>query len=322
MGLADGIDAESIAALAASRYSESISIAVGGVETNPAVAEDVVALAMSDVVSGPVPLTISVDGSGSYAIGDSIVQFDWTFGGVATASGAIQSHTFTEPGVYLVELEVTSSSGGTAIDRFTVVAGDYSAGDSSNQSPQAMVAASVTEGIAPLDVVFDGSGSFDPDGQITSYVWDFGDGTGAVGPTATHVYTQPGDYEATLTVIDNDGAVTSDTVVVSVYELHTITITPMGGGSVVKTPDKTAYVTGEIVQLTAVPDPGWQFSGWSGDLAGTQSTISIAVTSDVIGIADFEVDTNPPVISNVQVSQDQSSATVTWTTNEPTTSDG
>ncbi len=51
---------------------------------------------------------------------------------------------------------------------------------------------------------FDGSNSFDADGIIISYSWDFGDGSTGSGITATHTYTVPGKYRVILTVIDDD----------------------------------------------------------------------------------------------------------------------
>ncbi|WP_202319433.1 PKD domain-containing protein [Archaeoglobus neptunius] len=63
--------------------------------------------------------------------------------------------------------------------------------------------------IAGEEVIFNASNSVD-DGQITDYIWNFGDGKGARGVTVTHVYTNPGSYKVTLTVYDNDGL--SDTI--------------------------------------------------------------------------------------------------------------
>ncbi|CAG0926986.1 Collagenase ColH [Thermoflexales bacterium] len=55
-------------------------------------------------------------------------------------------------------------------------------------------------------VTFDGSTSFDPDGAIVQWAWDFGDGTQATGITATHSYSDPTQvYYPTLTVIDDEG---------------------------------------------------------------------------------------------------------------------
>ena len=60
-------------------------------------------------------------------------------------------------------------------------------------------------------VSFDASASYDPDGTIVSYVWNFGDGTATTGVTAEHVYTSEGEYPVTLTVTDNDGDSVSET---------------------------------------------------------------------------------------------------------------
>ncbi len=55
-------------------------------------------------------------------------------------------------------------------------------------------------------VTFDASESDDPDGEIISFEWDLGDGNIGTEEQITHTYTQPGQYEVELTVIDNDGA--------------------------------------------------------------------------------------------------------------------
>jgi PKD repeat protein len=61
------------------------------------------------------------------------------------------------------------------------------------------------------------STSYDPDGMIVSWAWDFGDGTTGSGETVTHVYKAEGTYIVTLKVTDNDGltATTSATIMVS-----------------------------------------------------------------------------------------------------------
>ncbi len=58
---------------------------------------------------------------------------------------------------------------------------------------------------APFAVGFDASSSFDSDGTIVDYVWDFGDFYTAEGLTPTHTYLQTGSFPVTLTVTDNDG---------------------------------------------------------------------------------------------------------------------
>ena len=86
--------------------------------------------------------------------------------------------------------------------------------DGLNRAPVALAVSDVSQGIAPLTVVFDGSGSTD-DAGITSYSWNFGDGSTGNGATVSHTYLDLGVYTATLTV--SDGEFTStDTVVITV----------------------------------------------------------------------------------------------------------
>jgi hypothetical protein len=76
-----------------------------------------------------------------------------------------------------------------------------------NEAPVADAEPAVRAGPAPLAVRFDGSFSYDPDGSIASWQWDFGDGTpGAAGREVTHTYTSGGRFFPTLTVTDSSGA--------------------------------------------------------------------------------------------------------------------
>jgi PKD repeat protein len=65
-------------------------------------------------------------------------------------------------------------------------------------------------------VGFTGSGSSDLDGTIDSYLWNFGDGSISELPDTEHIYNDVGEYTATLTVTDNMGAASTDSVNISV----------------------------------------------------------------------------------------------------------
>ena len=67
-------------------------------------------------------------------------------------------------------------------------------------------------------VEFDGSGSYDPDGTIDSYNWNFGDGVTGTGETTTYAYLDTGTYTVTLEVTDDGGATGIDTAIVTVTE--------------------------------------------------------------------------------------------------------
>ena len=62
---------------------------------------------------------------------------------------------------------------------------------------------------------FDGTASSDPGGTIVGYAWNFGAGTTAAGPTATHAYAAAGTFVVTLTVTDDEVATASATAVVT-----------------------------------------------------------------------------------------------------------
>ncbi|QLH76922.1 PQQ-binding-like beta-propeller repeat protein [Halosimplex rubrum] len=65
-------------------------------------------------------------------------------------------------------------------------------------------------------ITFDVSPSFDSDGTVASVEWDFGDGTTKTGMTVSHTYDTTGEYTVTITVTDDDGAVTETTRTVTV----------------------------------------------------------------------------------------------------------
>ncbi len=64
----------------------------------------------------------------------------------------------------------------------------------------------------------------------------------------------------------------------------------VGGGSVDVSPERDSYGCGETVTLTATPDPGESFTGWSGDLSGTQNPIDIVMDTSKQVTANFGVD--------------------------------
>lgn len=72
-----------------------------------------------------------------------------------------------------------------------------------DQSPVAMVSAEVDGATVRLS----GAGSTDPDGRITRYDWDFGDGTSADdgGAAPVHTYARAGSFTVRLTVTDDEG---------------------------------------------------------------------------------------------------------------------
>lgn len=86
---------------------------------------------------------------------------------------------------------------------------------SPNQQPVASFTVSPAEPRVRQEVTFDATESYDPDGTIVEYRWDF-DGDGTVDltttePTASHTFEEGGGYQPRLTVVDNEGATNSYT---------------------------------------------------------------------------------------------------------------
>jgi len=97
---------------------------------------------------------------------------------------------------------------GTVGELYAVTAQPYEP----NIDPVAVLDSNFFEVTAGEAIAFDGSQSYDEDGEIVAYAWDFGDGnTAAEGAAAqlTHVYSEAGQYVVTLTVTDNKGATAS-----------------------------------------------------------------------------------------------------------------
>ncbi len=83
---------------------------------------------------------------------------------------------------------------------------------------------------------------------------------------------------------ENPGAVImdGDKVVEAVFveEAYTLRVEVTGDGAIAISPEKETYGHGEEVELSAVADAGWRFAGWSGDAAGSESTLSITMDGD------------------------------------------
>jgi len=72
-----------------------------------------------------------------------------------------------------------------------------------------------------LNVNFDGGSSSDPDGTIIDYTWNFGDGGEAFDYSADYIFTVPGTYVVTLTVMDDYGATDQTEITITVSDEFT-----------------------------------------------------------------------------------------------------
>lgn len=182
--------------------TNTATVAVTAASTPVIPATPPTAVISSSAATGPAPITVSFDGSGSTATNATIVTYSWSFGDGDSATSSKVSHAYTTAGAYTATLTVTDSKGQTSEVGTPVI---VTAPVVTNKAPQAVISATPTNGSAPLTVSFDGGGSTDSDGSISSYVWNFGDGSSATGKTVSHTYTTEATFTATLQVTDDKG---------------------------------------------------------------------------------------------------------------------
>jgi PKD repeat protein len=141
------------------------------------------------------------NGSPSFDPDGTIVSWEWDFGDGKTGSGETIAHAFNWSGegsqTFTVVLKVTDDRGGSSISSKSIPIADQE----DNQLPTADFSYSPSSPQKGETLYFNGSISSDPDGTITSWYWDFGDGSTGSGETVGHAYSWEGPESKTFTVI-------------------------------------------------------------------------------------------------------------------------
>jgi len=115
------------------------------------------------------------------------------------------------PGSYTLDVVVRDKNGDIDGDTIEIEV------ITSNQPPEAEIIADKTNVSVGETINFDASDSSDPDEDILSYTWDFGDEEGSEEMNPTHTYSSPGTYTVSLTVSDGELSNT-DTLIITVNE--------------------------------------------------------------------------------------------------------
>jgi PKD repeat protein len=193
------------------------------------------------------------------------LTYAWDFGdGSETVMGQNVEHIFVDNGLYEATVTVTDDDGASTTQSLTITVNNAA------PSIDPWLDETATEGDT-VELV----ASFSDPGILDTHTiaWDFGDGETEIDTlTPTHVYTDNGIYEVTLTVTDNDGASTSSSLQVTVNNAAP-TIIDLTGDTEIEEGDLATF-------SAAASDPGndtltytWNL-GDGAQISGTEVTIS------------------------------------------------
>ena len=250
--------------------------------------------------------------SASYSLNGSITKYCWNFSDgtpIVNETDSIITHKFENKGLYEVTLTVVDSNGLTNSTTKTVEVYE-------SLPPTATFTYFPINPLVNESIIFNASESSDPNGYISIYKWDFGDGNITLTTTTvvSHVYYEPGEYNVNLTVTDNDNESSSvwkvlcinlhDIAVIGVNiqcrevqigQLTNITVTVKNGGTTPESFNVTVFCNETIVGRQIVIDLP----------SGTNKTLIFQWnTSDVSDTANFTVRAEASIVSGEQNVED------------------
>jgi glucose/arabinose dehydrogenase len=298
-----------------------------------------VADATANPTSGPAPLAVSFDGTGSSDPDGDALTYAWDLDGDGAfddAATATATHTYTQPGNYTVSLRVTDPAGASGIDSLTVSAG--------NTPPTAVIdtPADLTTWKVGDVLPFSGHATDPQQGTLPtsaltwSLVLQHCPSTCHEHPLQTYPGTASGSFtapdheypshlELRLTATDAGGLTST---VSRRLDPQTVALTfgtvPSGltlavGSTSQTTPFTRTAIVGSTLSVSA-PSPqatggtAYEFASWSD--GGAQTHTIVANTAGDY-VATYQVRPGGPVISQVVARPGPGRVTITWTTDVP-----
>lgn len=217
-------------------------------------------------------MTVTFDATASSDRDDDIQNYLWDFGDGTTAQGQVVEHQYGESGNYTATLQVEDGVGNIDSTATTL---------NVTAAPEPQFTYEPETPISGATVEFDATASTDPNDDIESYTWEFGDGTVSNGAVATHSYDIFGEVEVTLTVEDSAGNTESVSQMIEVQAAPRpdFTVTP------------AAPTTSDAVEFDASQsaDPDDQIVGYQWDFGDMQSGEGEVVEHMFVDPSQYEV---------------------------------
>jgi len=146
--------------------------------------------------NGVVPLTVNFTSPAVDSMGNTIANWNWTFGDGSTSTARNPSYTYTVAGAFQPVLIATNSQGHLVLG--------YGPGIVAEQ-PSVQFTASPTNGLSPLTVQFNSSNVDTAGNTIIGWNWNFGDGSTSAIQDPSHTFTVIGLFTPTLVATNNHG---------------------------------------------------------------------------------------------------------------------
>lgn len=200
------------------------------------------------IITGP--FTVNLNAAGSFDPDGTIVSYSWRVignsnGSIASANSVNAFFSTTISGLYLIELKVTDNIGRSSLDSIGIQV------NTNNIPPIANAGIDQSITLPSSSVNLNASGSVDANGSIVTYRWRKISGTGAViigDSTATQTtvnFASANIYQFELTVVDNEGDIDKDTVVITVMpDPNLVPVANAGSNQSVTLPATNALLNG------------------------------------------------------------------------------
>jgi VCBS repeat-containing protein len=239
--------------------------------------------------------------------------------------------SLTAAGVWTLEIFDDSRHNSGTLDNWSIETVTY---EPAPNLPPVAEAGGPYAGMEDAAVNFNASGSYDTDGSVVNYTWDFGDGSDPVSTsqaTISHTYAWGGAFDATLTVEDDRGGTATDYATATITEVNDLPVADPGGpysGAVATVIDFDGSDSSDFDNQdgTVANDQtlsyAWDFGDGSDPVFGvtashayaSEETYTITLTvGDGVGsdLQSTTVDvTSEPVVSTMHVSDLDGTATV------------
>lgn len=215
--------------------------------------------------------SILFDARNSFDPDNDNITYKWDFGDGTLGEGDTLYHSYSDPGLYEVNLTVSD------MDLSDSTSSEVKVDLPSNSVPVAVITTNPSTSVLLGETLFfDASQSFDPDGDPLTYTWDFGDGSPtASGVETSHKFSVPGMYEVML-IID-DGQLSASKIEIIEVDEH---------------PD-TMLLSETFEEYGSNKDPlDWRDTKRNNSMAEDQNLFKTIQWADIMAFGTSSKDTN------------------------------